>query len=312
MLAVGSVAIGSRTFGRTNGSLAAGRLTGALERGLQPAVRALPAQAAGCAPLPISQCIVPGELLRRIKTSKPIVVLTFDDGPDRRYTLPIANILRDRGYEGKATFFQVGSSVARAPEVTRELSDRGFEIGNHSMRHWPYNWSLANQIKPAKDLIEDVTGKECLYFRSPGLTQSSRIQSVCAELGVINVFTSADERDWIYPRYSAWRINANFNRYLQPGYISLRHDGGTHRPTLDAMHGLIDIAERRGYQILNLGDALRMREDIALPPCTPQTTTTTTTQPPTTQPPTTTVPPTSSVPTDGGLPTTVYLPPLVP
>jgi len=252
----------------------------------------LPAQTDGCTPIPISQCIVPGELLRRIVTSKPIVVLTFDDGPDRRYTLPIANVLRDRGYEGKATFFQVGSNIRRAPEVTRQLSDRGFEIGNHSMFHTPYNWMLAAQIKPAKELIEQVTGKECLYFRSPGLTQSPRIQDTCAQLGVINVFTSADERDWVMPRQSSWRINANFNRVLHPGYISLRHDGGSHRNTMLAMHGLLDIIEKRGYQVLNLGDALRLREDITLPACTPTTTTTTTT---TTQPPTTVTEPPGAV-----------------
>ena len=258
------VAISGRTLLDPPPSVPAEPLIPVSGVGVAPAVRGQRIQVRPFDPIPVRECMVPGELLRSIATDQRIVVLTFDDGPDPALTLAIANIMRDRGYEGKATFFQVGDSIRRYPWITRELSDRGFEIGNHSMRHYPYSGSLASQIAPTQDLIHEVTGKECLFFRSPGLTQSSSIQWTCARLGIINVFTDGDERDWISPRVSAWTMNSHFNRYLHPGYISLRHDGGSHRPTVEAMHGQLDICESRGYQVVSLSDALRARQDLAI------------------------------------------------
>ena len=56
-------------------------------------------------------------------------------------------------------------------------------------------------------------------------------------------------------------MNGLLSRYLQPGYISLRHSGGTHDNTVDAMHDAITIVENAGYTIVSMSEALSMRED---------------------------------------------------
>jgi len=211
---------------------------------------------------PISAFFRPGELLRSIMTSDRAVMLSFDDGPDDTHTLAIADILAQRGYEGLATWFQVARSVRVNPQITRQLFERGYEIGNHSYSHTPYTGAgLAAQIEPAQTVLFELTGQPPIFFRSPGLVQSSLIQIECARLGMINIFTDGDERDWVSPRISSAQINANFTRYLHPGYISLRHDGGSHQNTVDATHGMLDVIESRGYKIISLRDGLVLRED---------------------------------------------------
>jgi peptidoglycan/xylan/chitin deacetylase (PgdA/CDA1 family) len=204
-----------------------------------------------------------GELIRAVKTTSPFVMLTFDDGPDSVHTLAIANCLRRRGYDGKATFFQIANNALVYPHITRELFARGYEIANHTKTHSNYTGAAqAREMGPAQDILESVTGTRPRFFRSAGLTLSQAIQDECARQDIPNVFTDNDERDWISPRVSAEQMNASFARYLHPGYISLRHDGGTHRNTLDAMDGLLDVIEANGYEVVSLMEGLSRRTDL--------------------------------------------------
>ena len=73
----------------------------------------------------------------RLKSSGAVpprtVVLTFDDGPDPRFTPQIARVLRR--FHVPATFFVIGSRVVRYPEIARRLVRDGFELGNHTFTH---------------------------------------------------------------------------------------------------------------------------------------------------------------------------------
>ena len=60
------------------------------------------------------------------------VALTFDDGPSPA-TSDILNVLS--GYGVKATFFQCGVNILRAPELSLAVHAAGHEIGNHSQTH---------------------------------------------------------------------------------------------------------------------------------------------------------------------------------
>ena len=61
------------------------------------------------------------------------IALTFDDGPDPRWTPRIAATLRR--LDVPATFFVVGSQVVRHPGIVRRLRAQGFELGNHTFTH---------------------------------------------------------------------------------------------------------------------------------------------------------------------------------
>lgn len=84
------------------------------------------------------QTLVPPMWLRRRtwrKPRRPEVALTFDDGPDPRYTPQVLDILAREGVQ--ATFFLVGRKAERHPELVRAIVEGGHDLGNHSWNHVP-------------------------------------------------------------------------------------------------------------------------------------------------------------------------------
>lgn len=72
-------------------------------------------------------------LLWRFSPYKPVVYLTFDDGPNESTTSDILKILE--GEKVKGTFFCIGNNVVKNPEVFKEITEKGHRVGNHSMSH---------------------------------------------------------------------------------------------------------------------------------------------------------------------------------
>ncbi|MGN6557227.1 MAG: polysaccharide deacetylase family protein, partial [Solirubrobacterales bacterium] len=62
-----------------------------------------------------------------------LVALTFDDGPDLRFTPPLLDALERAG--ATATFFVVGERLPGAEDLLREMEERGHEIALHGMTH---------------------------------------------------------------------------------------------------------------------------------------------------------------------------------
>lgn len=74
-----------------------------------------------------------GEVFARSETSKPIVALTFDDGPSLRFTSEVLAVLRSRNVV--ATFFLTGKEVEENVAGAQSMMEAGHEIGNHSYSH---------------------------------------------------------------------------------------------------------------------------------------------------------------------------------
>src|SRR5262245_46608587 len=74
-----------------------------------------------------------GDIVSRVDTNERAVALTFDDGPSARGLDALLPVLRERGI--RATFFVVGSELARRPALGRQLVEEGHELGNHSYTH---------------------------------------------------------------------------------------------------------------------------------------------------------------------------------
>ena len=201
-------------------------------------------------------------MIRSIQTPHKIMVFTFDDGPDPVHERAIHQIFKERGYAGKAAFFFVGVNVQNNPDVCHEMFDHGYEVGNHTMTHSTYSPSgEVREIAPAQQVLHDVTGVYPTFFRAAGGTMHPSIDHECERNGLTYIWTDTDERDSNMPRIPAETINTNLARALHPGYISLRHSGGTHDTTVASMHRAIDLVEQAGYHIVSLRDALALRED---------------------------------------------------
>lgn len=74
----------------------------------------------------------------------------------------------------KATFFCLGWMAETYPEVIKEISDRGYEIGSHTRMHQLiYEQTpkeFAQDLEHSIKTLEDITGQKVKYFRAPGFS----------------------------------------------------------------------------------------------------------------------------------------------
>jgi peptidoglycan-N-acetylglucosamine deacetylase len=195
----------------------------------------------------------------RTEVAPDVFGLTFDDGPDPRYTSGISRILAERGHG--ATFFVLGCSVRAHPGVAAAVVADGHELACHGDDHELLAFAppreVRRQISATENAVRRATGfpPEPLFraphgVRSPWLTRVVERYGyrVCGWDGA--VFDTAEP--------GAEVIVARVERLLCRGAVVLLHDGdgsgrgGSRQGTLDALPAILDVAERRGLRSVRL------------------------------------------------------------
>jgi len=190
------------------------------------------------------------------------VALTFDDGPDPRWTPQIAAVLR--AAHVPATFFVIGSEVARHPDVVRQLVRDGDEIGNHTFTHVALSngpvWQRRLQLDLTEAAIVGVTGHYTRLVRPPysatsdavTLSQERALAQVAANRYLI-VLANFDSEDW-----QRGPIAAMVRKASPPGTtggIVMFHDGGGDRSkTVTAVRELIPQLRARGFRFVTVSE----------------------------------------------------------
>lgn len=181
-------------------------------------------------------------------TGQPFVALTFDDGPDPRWTPEVLELLRTHG--AKATFCVVGELVAAYPELVRQIGADGHTLCNHS---WSHDVGLGS--RPAAAIRADLQrtnaaiqaaapGARVSYYRQPGGAWTRRVVEVAEELGMSSLHWAVDPQDWSQP--SARQIADVVTADTGEGEIVLLHDGGgERRGTVRALDRFLPELARR-------------------------------------------------------------------
>ena len=157
----------------------------------------------------------------RVTTDKPVVALTFDDGPHPDYTPRILEILAK--YDAKATFFVVGKAAAAHPELVQQIQEGGHILGNHSWDHDSFLEMPAKVRRHQIKMWEEVVGKQPKrLFRPPYGHQSNRTRLQMWRLGYQVVGWNRDVADW--NPHSADDISNRLVQNIEPGAIILLHD----------------------------------------------------------------------------------------
>src|SRR5881296_4632909 len=202
------------------------------------------------------------------------VAITFDDGPDPRWTPKILDILKAANV--KATFFVVGVNAERYPALVRRIVDEGHEIGNHTYYHpnlalcWPEHIRL--ELNATQLLLETITGRATTLFRPPyaadtGPTQLSELTplKIAEDLNYIVVMESIDPQDWAKP--GADTILQRVKQQRHDGSIILLHDaGGDRSQTVEALPRILDWLHTRGDTVVPLSTLLGTTRDAIMPP----------------------------------------------
>ena len=154
------------------------------------------------------------------------VYLTFDDGPDARWTTRILDILSQANVH--ATFFIVGRPAREQAPLVRRIAAHGHEIGNHTWSHrhpWTMLASVARkEVRDGAAAIADILGHGPRFFRPPhGRLRRCMIEEAESG-GQILMLWNRSAVDW-GPLGAARAIAARLGA-VQAGDIVLMHDGG--------------------------------------------------------------------------------------
>jgi cellulose synthase/poly-beta-1,6-N-acetylglucosamine synthase-like glycosyltransferase/peptidoglycan/xylan/chitin deacetylase (PgdA/CDA1 family) len=190
------------------------------------------------------------------------IALTFDDGPDPRWTPKIASALRR--LNASATFFVVGSQVVRHSEIVRRLHRDGFELGNHTFTHADVSalpgWEQRLQLGLTDNTLAGTVGLRPRLFRPPYSSvpgaASQRQADALAEVarrGYDVVLADFDGEDWRRPGVD--EIVAAATPQGNRGGIVLLHDGGGDRSqTVRAIERLVPALRARGFEFVTVSE----------------------------------------------------------
>lgn len=186
---------------------------------------------------------------RYVDPSKPMIALTFDDGP-----LPsVGNRIMDclAQYDGRATFFLVGDRVPTYAEEVRRMAAEGHEIANHTMNH-KYLQKLGaaeiqSQVNQCNDTIESVCGVRPTIMRLPGGNYNS---VVLANTNMPMIQWNIDTQDW-KTKNAQSTVEAVIGK-VKDGDIVLMHE--LYSQTGDAALQIIPALSAQGYQLVTVSE----------------------------------------------------------
>jgi len=206
------------------------------------------------------------------------VAITFDDGPDSRWTPKILDILKAK--QVQATFFVIGQNMQRFPELVQREIREGHVVGGHSWTHPNIAEVPAAQaqieLSATQRLFETLTGKSMRLFRPPffGDAEPDTPREVAPLLlaqnqGYMTVGLRIDPDDWKKPdpKLIVERTLERLSDTVRPGQVVLLHDsGGDRSRTVEALPALIDALRAHGYKIVPVDVLAGMSRAQALPP----------------------------------------------
>ena len=207
------------------------------------------------------------------------VALTFDDGPDERWTPKILDILKAKGVP--ATFFIVGENALTERGLLNRMIAEGHEIGNHTYTHPNLATTGRTQtlfeLNATQRLFQAFTGRTLKFFRAPffGDAEPSTADEIFPALeaqqrGYISVGLHVDAQDWQRPGAQAIVNNVLSGVLAKRGNVVLLHDsGGIRTQTIAALPAIIDRLRAAGYRFVPVSALAGLSRDQAMPLLSP-------------------------------------------
>ena len=210
-----------------------------------------PVQVQLVAPAPV----VPRAALLNKLSDSHTIALTFDDGPDPRWTPKVLEILQRHG--AVATFCMVSKNAAGHEALVKQVVDAGMRLCDHSRTHDEQlpdrdPARIADEVVGAQDTLTAAAGGASVeWFRAPGGNWSTDVATLSAEHGMQPLSWNVDPRDWERPGAAAIvaAVQQQIRQQAPDGPIVLLHDGGGSREqTVDALEQLIPWLAEQGYR----------------------------------------------------------------
>lgn len=191
---------------------------------------------------------------RDIDPSKPMVALTFDDGPNKKTTIPILDTLKE--FNGVGTFFVLGNRVSNNMDILERILEEGSEIGNHSYSHKELTklsyTELSDQIVNTQNAIIKATGIKPRFVRP---TYGSYNDNLKSSIGMPLILWSVDTIDW--QSRNSKKVSDHVLGNVKDGDIILMHD--IYESTAEAVKIMVPELVSRGYQLVTVSELFETR-----------------------------------------------------
>ncbi|NLY09078.1 MAG: polysaccharide deacetylase family protein [Tissierellia bacterium] len=200
------------------------------------------------------QCRARGVDISNIDPEKPMIALTFDDGPNNKSTVKILDILKKHNV--RATFFILGSKIENNQEVLKRMVEEHHDIGNHSYSHPSLTNAsdelLKKELAVPKELAFRLLGVDMPFIRPPFGAVDANLKQ---KSGLPLIMWSVDTNDW--KSRSADAVYEQIMKNPKDGDIVLMHD--IYDSTAEAVERAIPELQKMGFQIVTVSDMYYLR-----------------------------------------------------
>lgn len=198
-----------------------------------------------------------------VPTKQKVIALTFDDGPNPRYTPQILNLLKK--YHAKATFFVTGYRANKYPGLVKREVMNGHIIGNHTYNH-PNIARLSldkirEELTKSDELIFSITKQKPQLFRPPYGFYDEKVIRASKQAGYTVVLWSLrqDTLDWKRP--GVQNIVKKVVSNIRNGDIILFHDHiQRSSQTVQALKQILPILQNKGYKFVTVSELLQTKD----------------------------------------------------
>lgn len=183
---------------------------------------------------------------------KPKIALTFDDGPNIKYTPMLLDGLKERGI--KATFFLIGANTEQeeSKKIVKRMYEEGHLIGNHTYRHVDLSKisgrEAEKEIKTTDEAIKKITGHETEFIRPPFGAMPEGEE----DPDKIYVKWTVDSLDWVTK--DTEKIVEKVTADTKEGDVILMHD--CYGESVEAALQIVDIMEKQGYEFVTADELI--------------------------------------------------------
>lgn len=172
----------------------------------------------------------------------PRIALTFDDGPNSKYTPLLLDGLRERKVH--ASFFLIGENIEGNEDILQQMRRDGHLIGNHTWDHVQLNkiptQKARMEIEKTNNRIYEATGVYPSYVRPPF---GAWLKDMELSVTMLPVFWDVDTLDWKSQNIGS--ILSIVEKEVRDGSIILMHDG--YQTSVDAALKIVDLFSEKGY-----------------------------------------------------------------
>ena len=192
-----------------------------------------------------------------IDPGRPMVALTYDDGPTRTVTPRILELLRENN--ARATFFMVGNRVTAHRDLVAQMVDLGCEVANHTYDHKLMDkvdpGEMTRQLEMTNQVISNACGVSPVLMRPCGGNRSDAGMMAVGAISMPAILWSVDTLDW--KTRDAQKTIQNVLDNVKDGDIILMHD--LYDTTAEASETIIPELIGRGYQLVTVSELASYR-----------------------------------------------------